>query len=149
MPSDGPWYDTLPLDRLDGTQWETLCDGCGQCCLIKVSDSNGTRSCPVACRMMDLSTGRCGDYRNRDALVPECVVLEPGNVLTPYLLPRTCAYRLRAEGKPLFDWHHLKSGDRDLVHAVGIGILGRIRHTESTMPVGELALCATEIDAWA
>lgn len=138
----------MPLDGLDRHQWESLCDGCGLCCLVKVTDGGEVKSCAVACRLMDLSTGACGDYGNRRSTVPDCVVLDPGNVLTPGLLPGTCAYRLRAEGKPLFGWHHLKSGDRGLVHEMGIGIRGRIRHTEATATVGDFVRHARYALSW-
>lgn len=148
MRSETAWYDDLPLDELDRHQWESLCDGCGLCCLVKVSDGGEVKICDVACRLMDLSTGACGDYGNRRSAVPDCVVLDPGNVLSPGLLPDTCAYRLRAEGKPLFDWHHLKSGDRGLVHAVGIGIRGRIHRTEATATLAEVVRNSRDAPSW-
>lgn len=142
------WWDELSLEQLDGDQWENLCDGCGQCCLVKTWVDGRLKSCAVGCRLLDTSTARCGDYHNRREKIMECIKLVPGNVMETGLLPRTCAYRLRAEGKPLPDWHHLNSGDRGLVHRVGIGIIGRITHTEATVRVRDYARLVFERDAW-
>lgn len=127
------WWDELALHELDQQQWEALCDGCGQCCLVKEWSGGSVKSCAVACRMMDLGTARCTDYDSRQKKVHECIKLVPSNVLTTGLLPKTCAYRLRAEGKKLPDWHYLNSGDAELVHELEIGIKHRIKHTEATV----------------
>lgn len=142
------WWDTLALDELDADRWDKLCDGCGQCCLVKTRVDGILRSCAVGCRLLDTNTARCGDYVNRARLVGDCVTLTPGNVLDTGLLPRTCAYRLRAEGKPLPDWHHLNSGDMALVHDLGIGIIGRVEHTEDTVRVRDYARLIFGEDAW-
>lgn len=114
------WEDT-PLDKLDRAQWEALCDGCGKCCLHKLEDEETGELMPtnVACRLLDRKAGRCSDYRNRRAHVPECVRLTAVNVSNIDWLPSTCAYRLRAEGKPLPEWHYLVCGDPEAVHRAG------------------------------
>ncbi|MDR6852432.1 putative cysteine cluster protein YcgN (CxxCxxCC family) [Sphingomonas sp. BE123] len=108
----------LPLDRLDRAQWEALCDGCGKCCLHKVEDADtgDIYATNVACRLLDRDQGRCSDYRHRHAYVAECVRLNAGNVDDIPWLPVTCAYRLRAAGEALPDWHYLISGSRESVH---------------------------------
>jgi len=116
-----------PLETLDRGQWEALCDGCGKCCLHKLEDEDtgefyGTN---VACTLLDLTTARCKDYRNRRAFVPDCVRLTPGLAATLAWLPDTCAYRLRADGKPLPEWHYLVCGDRDEVHRAGASVVGK------------------------
>ncbi|MBX3593647.1 YcgN family cysteine cluster protein [Sphingomonas sp.] len=115
-----------PLASLDRAQWEALCDGCGKCCLHKIEDADtgDLYATNVACRLLDRDAGRCSDYRHRHAYVAECVRLNAGNVETIGWLPRTCAYRLRAAGEPLPDWHYLVSGDREAVHRAGESVRG-------------------------
>ncbi|MBD8678684.1 YcgN family cysteine cluster protein [Sphingomonas sp. CFBP 13720] len=113
------FWETVPLDRLDRAQWEALCDGCGKCCLHKLEDEDTgeVHATNVACKLLDRRQGQCSDYRHRHAYVPECVRLNARNVGTIEWLPSTCAYRLRANGEQLPEWHYLKSGDRESVHA--------------------------------
>ncbi len=119
------WEDT-PLSKLDRAQWEALCDGCGKCCLHKLEDDETGElyATNVACRLLDRRTAQCSNYRNRRAYVSECVRLTNGNVDQIDWLPSTCAYRLRAAGEPLPDWHYLVSGDRDAVHRAGESVRG-------------------------
>lgn len=115
------------LAELNTDEWESLCDGCGLCCMHKFVDEDTGEMLytDVACRMFDADTCRCREYPKRGALVPECVqIRQLGDVQFAWL-PPTCAYRLRHEGKPLFDWHPLLSGNADSVHAAGISMQGR------------------------
>lgn len=116
----------LPLDALSKAEWEALCDGCGKCCLHKVEDEDTGRIyfTNIACRLLDRQGGCCTDYANRRAHVPDCVALTPQTAATLPWLPRTCAYRLRAEGKALPAWHYLQSGDPEAVHAAGESVRG-------------------------
>lgn len=120
----------LPLGDLTRDEWEALCDGCGKCCLHKVEeeddDSDEVRVWPtnVACKLLDRHSARCSNYRNRRKYVPDCLQLSAGRVEELFWLPLTCAYRLRAEGQPLPDWHYLVCGDRDAVHAAGQSVRG-------------------------
>ena len=115
-----------PLAELSRDEWEALCDGCGKCCLHKVEDALSGEIHPtnVACKLLDRTACRCSNYRMRRVLVPDCVRLSAGNVERIAWLPSTCAYRLRAEGKPLEDWHPLISGDPESVHRAGISVRG-------------------------
>jgi uncharacterized cysteine cluster protein YcgN (CxxCxxCC family) len=115
-----------PLGELNRTEWEALCDGCGKCCLHKVEDEDTGRIYPtnVACRLLDRDSGRCSNYRGRRAYVPDCLRLTAAALERITWLPRTCAYRLRADGKPLPDWHYLISGDREAVHRAGESVRG-------------------------
>ncbi len=115
------FWEDVPLDRLDRAQWEALCDGCGKCCVHKLEDSDTGElmATNVACRLLDRRMGRCSDYKHRHAYVSECVRLSAGNVARIEWLPSTCAYRLRAAGEALPEWHYLVCGDPEAVHRTG------------------------------
>ena len=121
-----PFWERKDLGELSRAEWESLCDGCGKCCLMKVEDDETGEVTPtnIACRLLDLDSCRCSDYRHRKAHVPDCTRLSAANVHEFYWLPTTCAYRLRAEGRPLPDWHPLVSGDSGTVHEAGISVRG-------------------------
>ncbi len=120
MTTDRFW-ETKALAELDRGQWEALCDGCGKCCLHKLEDDESGELYPtnVACKLLDRRTAQCKDYKNRRKFVPDCVRLDIDNVFTTEWLPSTCAYRLRANGEKLPDWHYLVCGDREAVHRAG------------------------------
>ena len=122
-----PGFWNQPLSKLTPREWEALCDGCGKCCLNKLEyeDTGEVAYTRIACRLFDGDTCQCRDYPNRKQHVPECVVLTPKTLpKIAYWMPSTCAYRLRAEGKPLYDWHYLISGDRETVHKAGESVRG-------------------------
>lgn len=123
-----PRFWEQPLAELNRAEWEALCDGCGRCCLHKIEDADTGEisDTNVACRLLDIRTAQCSDYRNRKAFVPDCVRLTFKIVQDVSWLPRTCAYRLRADGDPLPQWHYLISGDRDAVRTVGVSVIGRV-----------------------
>ena len=127
LTSRGRFWDK-PLDALSREEWEALCDGCGKCCLHKVEDEDTGEvyNTNVACKLLDLKTARCSDYRHRRAFVPDCLRLTVRNAGELDWLPDTCAYRLRANDEALPEWHYLVSGDRDAVHAVGASIIGKV-----------------------
>ena len=121
------FWQTQSLAQMTATQWESLCDGCGRCCLHKIEDedTNKIYFTDVACRYLDEETCQCQHYGTRQALVPDCLTIHPDWGEKFNWLPQTCAYRLLSEGKPLFDWHPLISGDKNSVHLAGISIRGR------------------------
>ncbi len=116
-----------PLDTLDRGQWEALCDGCGKCCLHKVEDEDTGRIYPtnVACKLLDVKTAKCSDYKHRRAFVPDCLRLTRGKIADYEWLPSTCAYVLRDAGLPLPQWHYLISGSRETIHEAGMSVIGR------------------------
>jgi len=122
-----PFWKTKPLEAMTRAEWESLCDGCGRCCLHKLRDdrSEALAFTEVACRLLDLDTCRCMDYRNRRTKVPDCVQLTPKRIAAIDWLPPSCAYRLVAEGHDLAWWHPLVSGRPETVHEAGVSVRGR------------------------
>jgi len=134
--SAAPFWEK-PIDSLDQGEWEALCDGCGRCCVHKLEDEDtgALYATNVACKLLDRRNGRCTDYANRKARVSDCVVLTRESLANLDWLPETCSYRLRAEGKPLPEWHYLISGSRETVHEAGQSTRG---WTVSEEEAGEL-----------
>ena len=135
--SDKPFWETVPLERMSRSQWESLCDGCGKCCVHKLEDDETGQLFPtnVACRLLDPRTALCKDYPNRKAHVPECVRLTPAKLDTIDWLPSSCAYLRVHNGQGLAEWHPLVSGDPASVHRAGISVRGK---TVSEDDVGDL-----------
>lgn len=137
--SDQPFWRTKSLDQLDSGEWEALCDGCGQCCLLKLEDSETEElyHTRLACRLLDIGKCRCSDYENRHQQVADCVVMRADNLADYSWLPATCAYRLIDECKDLFWWHPLVSGRQETVHEAGISVRGWAR-SETGVPEARL-----------
>src|SRR5690606_38172369 len=131
-----PFWKTKTLEEMDNREWESLCDGCGLCCLNKLEDwetGEGVFT-SVRCRRMAGDSCRCTDYDNRQATVPACIQLTTEQVAESPRLPATCARRLVREGRDLYWWHHLVSGDPEPVHIAGISARGHE------------TVCETEVD---
>jgi uncharacterized cysteine cluster protein YcgN (CxxCxxCC family) len=119
-----PFWQRKTLREMTRREWESLCDGCGLCCMLKIEDEDTghiylTR---VACKLLDIGHCRCQDYPRRHDSVPDCLKFDPDMVEALKWLPKTCAYRLVSEGKELAWWHPLVSGDRSTVHQAGVSV---------------------------
>ena len=123
-----PFWKRKSLDEMTLAEWESLCDGCAKCCLNKLEDvdTGEVSYTDVACSLLDLKSCRCTDYVHRTFRVADCVELTPASIKTVHWLPPSCAYRLLNEGKELYPWHPLVSGDPGTVEAAGISAKGRI-----------------------
>lgn len=123
-----PEFLKKPMAQMTQEEWESLCDGCGLCCQVRVEDEDTGEIAlsNVACRQLCLKTHTCKDYANRHALVADCVAVTPDNIHQLTWLPATCGYRLVAQGFPLPKWHHLICGDRNRVHRYGPSMKGSL-----------------------
>jgi uncharacterized cysteine cluster protein YcgN (CxxCxxCC family) len=131
------FWETVCLSAMTPEQWEALCDGCGKCCLEKLEDEDTGRIhyTNVACKLLDLDSGRCGDYPNRTKIVSTCISLSMAALAKPQWLPSTCAYRLLAENSPLPTWHPLITGDPRSVEEAGQSVYGRVISGENAGPL--------------
>ena len=119
------FWETLRLDQMSRAQWESLCDGCGRCCLIKLEDEDTGQYywTNVACRALDCTNGGCTAYQNRKQVVPECIILTPENLEEKQVfLPDSCAYKRLHHGKALPNWHPLITGDPSSVVDADISV---------------------------
>jgi uncharacterized protein len=139
-PDDTPFWRRKAMKDMTREEWESLCDGCGRCCLNKLQEeeTNKTFFTDVGCVLLDGDTCRCTDYPNRQQKVRDCVQLTSRNVRRLVWLPPTCAYKLVAEGRDLYWWHPLVSGDPETVHAAGVSVKGRVGANETDVPDDDL-----------
>lgn len=135
-----PFWKQKSLEQMTAAEWESLCDGCGRCCLVKLEDEDtgAIAYTDVGCTLFDGEACRCRDYAHRDTRVPDCVRLTPQSVRTLRWLPPTCGYRLVAEGRDLPWWHPLVSGDPESVHTAGVSVRGRMSTTEDDLTLAEI-----------
>jgi len=122
-----PFWETTSLERMNREQWESLCDGCGLCCLIRFEDVDSGEVIPtrVHCRLLDAATCSCSNYPGRKREVPDCISLTPALIPRLGWMPKSCAYRRLHEGRGLADWHPLISGDPESVHRAGVSVRGQ------------------------
>lgn len=141
-----PFWETKTLREMTQREWESLCDGCGLCCLVRFEDEDSEEIIPtrVHCRLFDSGACTCTDYVNRKKHVPDCVKLTPYNIDELQWMPLSCAYRRLNEGKDLPAWHPLVTGDPESVHKAGISIRNQTV-SEDTLDDPEDAL---EFAAW-
>lgn len=135
-----PFWKTKQFADMTAAEWESLCDGCGRCCLEKLEDEDtgAIYFTNVACRLLDGENCGCRHYATRFSLVDDCVQLTPENVAGLPWLPPTCGYRLVAEGRDLYWWHPLVSGDPQTVHEAGVSVRGRLAGNEEAIPDADL-----------
>jgi uncharacterized cysteine cluster protein YcgN (CxxCxxCC family) len=121
------FWNTKALHEMSAGEWESLCDGCGRCCLHKLEeiDTGLFYYTNVACRLLDTQSCRCRNYAERRRIVADCLDLCQSEGEQFNWLPASCAYRRLYNGQALSWWHPLVSGDPGTVHAAGISVRGR------------------------
>lgn len=142
-----PFWRRKTLGQMTAREWESLCDGCGLCCLVRFEDEETGEIIPtrVHCKLFDAQSCRCGDYANRHKYVPECIKLTPHNIEALQWMPRSCAYRRLHEGQDLPAWHPLVTGDPESTHRAGVSIRGETV-SEDALADPEDALDFTALD---
>lgn len=137
--AERPFWEAKTLEAMTPEEWESLCDRCGRCCLVKLEeeDTGEIFLTDIACKLFDSGTCACTNYGARNRRVRDCIKLTPDMVRSISWLPSTCAYRLVAEGKPLKSWHPLISGSPESVHQAGVSVRGRIGGSERTVKLAD------------
>ena len=135
-PRPRPFWERKTLGEMTHAEWESLCDGCGRCCVLKLEDADTGDVHPtsVVCRLLDHDTCRCRNYEQRHALVSDCVPLNPESLPRMRWLPASCAYRRVHEGRGLAWWHPLVSGDPQTVAQAGISVRGNVVSEDDVHP---------------
>ena len=130
------FWEEKTLSQMSADEWDMLCDGCGRCCLNKLEDEDTGEIyyTNVACRLLDIETCRCTDYKNRFVRMEECIKVEITESTNLAELPDTCAYRLLASGKKLHSWHPLLSEVQNSVHKAGISVKNKVVSEEFIHP---------------
>jgi len=138
-----------PLETLTAEEWESLCDGCGRCCLKKLSDveTGEVVYTRVVCRFFIQSSSRCSCYASRCEKVPDCIKIREHDITKLEWMPSTCAYKLRADNKPLYEWHPLIAGSREQMEAQGISVSGRVLSEEHVHDEGLIEHVITWVNA--
>lgn len=122
------FWENKSLAEMTREEWEALCDGCAQCCVVKLEDDEdgSIHFTDVVCHLLDVRYCRCKDYPNRSRRVPDCITLTPDNLDSLSWMPHSCAYRRLAEGRGLAWWHPLVSGSAGTVHEAGVSVRGKV-----------------------
>lgn len=123
-PDVEPFWKWKSLAEMTAEEWESLCDGCGRCCMLKLEDEDTEQiyMTRIACKLLDIGKCSCKDYSKRHDKVPDCLRLTVDLVASLTWLPDTCAYRLVQQGDELAWWHPLVSGDPETVHQAGVSV---------------------------
>ena len=81
------------------TNWESLCNGCGECCALNGPDGKTQ----FACRSFDCSTNKCMNYEKRLETELCCMAYPPESVPSLHKagqLPDSCSLVRYLQGKP-------------------------------------------------
>lgn len=135
------FWEDKQLEDMSPSEWESLCDGCGKCCLHKyIDDDNAEQQTPtdkiregeqihftnIVCSLLNTKSCSCTKYEQRSELVPDCVKLTKQNLKDIFYMPSSCSYRRLYEGRGLPSWHPLLNrGAKSKMHKAGMSIRGK------------------------
>jgi uncharacterized cysteine cluster protein YcgN (CxxCxxCC family) len=136
------YWDTIPLEHMSDEQWESICDGCGKCCLHKFIEDEAAEEdmqptehieqgetihfTNIVCGLLNTKTCSCSQYHRRTELVPDCVKLTKDNLDSIFYMPNSCSYRRLYEGRGLPSWHPLLNrGKKAAMHKADMSIRGK------------------------
>ena len=122
------FWETKSLVDMSNSEWESLCDKCGKCCVIKLEDYDNKEIhyTNVSCKLLCENTASCSDYHNRKSLVKDCIILSPENLKDLKWMPDTCAYKLLDKGEQLPYWHPLICGNEEDIVKSGNSVKNRV-----------------------
>jgi len=129
MDNTDRFWTSKPLTELSESEWESLCDGCGKCCLHKLQDeeTDDLLFTTICCEYLDTQACACTVYESRTSHVPDCLNLNAEMLKdVSEWLPPTCAYRILFEGGELPSWHHLVSGDTQVIHLQHMSVKDKV-----------------------
>ena len=136
-----PFWQNKTLAEMNSEEWESICDGCGKCCLHKfIDDDEAEEAAPtdvikdgeqihytnIVCGLLNTKTCSCTQYEERTKLVPDCVKLTKENLDDIFFMPPSCSYRRLHEGRGLPSWHPLlNKGKKSAMHQAGMSVRGK------------------------
>ena len=111
---------------------------CAVCKKLKTTKTLEVYYTSVVCHLLDKTNCHCTEYKDRSRLVPNCVKLQPQDVVEFHWLPPTCSYRLINEGKDLPSWHPLVTGQADSVIKAHASVLSVYEVTDKEIEADQL-----------
>ena len=122
------FWKTKSLKDMSPSEWESLCDRCGKCCVVKLEDyyTEEIYYTNVSCKLLCEKTALCKDYINRKSFVPDCEILSPKKLKNLKWMPDTCAYKILDQGGQLPNWHPLVCGNNDEIVKSGNSVKNRV-----------------------
>lgn len=135
------FWENKSLESFTQKEWESVCDGCGKCCLHKFIEDDSAEDAEstdflrpgerliftnIVCQLLNTKTCSCTQYKSRTKLVPDCVQLTKDNLRKIFYMPASCTYRRLYEGRGLPSWHPLLNGNKKkAMHQRGMSVRGK------------------------
>ncbi len=79
-----PAFLSKPMTQMTPEEWESICDGCGLCCQVRLEDEDTGEIAlsNIACNYLCLKSHQCKDYAHRLQNVEGCAKITPENIHT-------------------------------------------------------------------